>query len=233
MSDLTYRRVGHKGADHIAPGNTTASFDAALAAGVDMVEFDVLRTADGRLVLAHDLEDSRRPNVLTLEEGLDHLVTDAYAGIELDVDLKRAGYEGEVIEALRAHGLVGRTLISTMEEESLPVVRALEPGVRLGWSVPKLRRNPLSNPLTKPIALAFAYEYRRRLAGRVAAKLRAGEIDAVMAHFAVVDRRLVSVVKEAGGELFVWTVDDRARIARLERLGVAGIISNDPRLFSD
>jgi glycerophosphoryl diester phosphodiesterase len=86
--------------------------------------------------------------------------------------------------------------------------------------------------VTKPIALLFAYEYRRRLAGRVAAKLRAGEIDAVMAHYAVVDRRLVRVVKEAGGELYVWTVDDRARIERLERLGVTGIISNDPRLFS-
>jgi glycerophosphoryl diester phosphodiesterase len=231
MSELSYRRVGHKGADHIAPGNTTASFDAALAAGVDMVEFDVLPTADGRLVLAHDVEDSRRPNVLTLEQGLDHLVTDAYAGVELDVDLKRAGYEREVIEALRARGLIERTLISTMEEESLPVVRALEPAVRLGWSVPKLRRNPLSNPLTRPIALLFAYEYRRRLAGRVAAKLRAGAIDAVMAHFAVVDTRLVRTVTEAGGELYVWTVDDPGRIARLERLGVTGIISNDPRLF--
>jgi glycerophosphoryl diester phosphodiesterase len=118
-----------------------------------------------------------------------------------------------------------------MEEESLPVVRALEPAVRLGWSVPKLRRNPLSNPLTRPIALLFAYEYRRRLAGRVAAKLRAGAIDAVMAHFAVVDARLVRTVTDAGGELYVWTVDDPGRIARLERLGVTGIISNDPRLF--
>jgi glycerophosphoryl diester phosphodiesterase len=104
--------------------------------------------------------------------------------------------------------------------------------VRLGWSVPKLRRNPLSNPLTRPLALLGAYEYRRRLARRVATKLRAGAIDAVMAHYAVVDRRLVRVVAEAGGELYVWTVDDRERIAKLERLGVSGIISNDPRLFS-
>jgi glycerophosphoryl diester phosphodiesterase len=231
MPALTYRRVGHKGADHIAPGNTLASFDAALAAGVDMVEFDVLRLADGRLVLAHDLRDAGRPGVLTLDEGLDHLVTDAYAGVELDVDLKQSGYEREVIEALRARNLVERSLISTMEEESLPVVRAIEPGVRIGWSVPKMRRNPLSNPLTRPLALLGAYEYRRRLAGRVRARLQAGEIDAVMAHFAVVDRRLVRIVKENGGELYVWTVDEPKRIARLERLGVTGIISNDPRLF--
>ena len=42
---LRLRRVGHKGADLIAPGNTFASFDAALAAGVDMIEFDVLPEA--------------------------------------------------------------------------------------------------------------------------------------------------------------------------------------------
>src|SRR3954470_5634638 len=231
MPALTYRRVGHKGADHIAPGNTLASFDAALAAGVDMVEFDVLRMADGRLVLAHDLRDAGRPGVLTLDEGLDHLVTDAYAGIELDVDLKQAGYEREVIEALRQRNLVERSLISTMEEESLPVVRALEPGVRLGWSVPKMRRTPLPTPVTRPLALLGAYEYRRRLAGRVAARLRAGEIDAVMAHYPGVGRRLARVGQEAGGELYVWTVDEPARIEKLERLGVTGIISNDPRLF--
>ena len=61
----TLKRIGHKGADLIAPGNTLESFDAALAAGVDMVEFDVLpehRDGSGRLVLAHDYEvvDARR-----------------------------------------------------------------------------------------------------------------------------------------------------------------------------
>ena len=51
-------RVGHKGAAHVAPGNTIESFEAALEHGVDMVEFDILRTRDGRLVLAHDCEDA-------------------------------------------------------------------------------------------------------------------------------------------------------------------------------
>ena len=42
----------------MAPGNTVESFEAALEHGVDMIEFDVLRTRDGRLVLAHDYEDA-------------------------------------------------------------------------------------------------------------------------------------------------------------------------------
>ena len=37
---------------------------------------------------------------------------------------------------------------------------------------------------------------------------------------------------EAGGDLYVWTVDDRARIRALEALGVTGVITNDPRLFA-
>jgi len=40
-------------------------------------------------------------------------------------------------------------------------------------------------------------------------------------------------VERAGGELYVWTVDERPRIEALEALGVAGIITNDPRLFAE
>ena len=54
------------------PGNTPASFDAALAHGVDMIEFDVLpenqhEPEKGRLLLAHDYEHVE--NAPTLEEG--------------------------------------------------------------------------------------------------------------------------------------------------------------------
>ena len=36
-----FHRVGHGGASALAPGNTLASFDAAVEVGIDMVEFDV------------------------------------------------------------------------------------------------------------------------------------------------------------------------------------------------
>src|ERR1700693_722347 len=80
------RRVGHKGADLIAPGNTYASFDAALEAGVDMIEFDVLpERGSGLLILAHDHRDAARREPHTLDEGLAHLASAPFDGIELDV----------------------------------------------------------------------------------------------------------------------------------------------------
>ena len=83
------RRVGHKGADRITPGNTLASFDSAVEHGADMIEFDVLPEdardpRSSRLVLAHDYTHDLAA-APTLEEGLDHLVTESFADVDLDV----------------------------------------------------------------------------------------------------------------------------------------------------
>ena len=229
------RRVGHKGADHIAPGNTFASFQAALDAGVDMIEFDVLpehADGSGELLLAHDWGDAAARTPHTLDEGLAHFAGAAYDGIELDVDLKRAGYEERVAEALERHGLTERALVSTMEDSSLALLRERHPQIALGWSVPRIRRDPLRNPVTAPPAIVILWYVRRALPGVAANRIRRGEIEALMAHWRLVTPGLAWAVRRAGGELYVWTVDDARRIAELERIGVSGVISNDPRLFA-
>jgi glycerophosphoryl diester phosphodiesterase len=236
VSELSaLRRIGHKGADHIAPGNTAASFDAALAHGVDMIEFDVLpedwrRPGDGRLVLSHDYEHDLS-TALTLEEGLAHLASTAFTRVELDVDLKLPGYEERVVRALREYGLISRTLVSTQYMRSLVAIRAMEPGLRLGWSVPRVRRDYAASPLWAVPAWALLLRMRRRLPPAARAHLTARRCDAVMSHWRLVTPRLVRTVAAAGGELYVWTVDDAARIRRLEAMGVTGVITNDPRLF--
>jgi glycerophosphoryl diester phosphodiesterase len=244
------RRVGHKGADAIIPGNTYASFDAALEVGVDMIEFDVLpepppdwrkisvaqaeRLDHGGvpLLLAHDWGDASRRQPETLEDGLDHLASEPFTAVGLDVDLKLPGYELRVVEALRAHGLIERTLISTMYIESLDAIRAVEPGLKLGWTVPKLRRDPFRSPWTRALAyVGLAYSHVT-LPSRAARAIRTGRCHALMAHWRLVTPRLVRAVTSAGGELYVWTVDELPRLQALEALGVTGLITNDPRLFA-
>jgi len=229
------RRVGHKGAAHVEPGNTLASFDAALSLDVDMIELDVLSErpdGSGELLVAHDYHDMRSRSPLTFEQALEHLSRPEFAGLELDIDVKIPGYELRVVSALRSFGLVPRTLISGMFTAGLDEIRAAEPELRLGWSVPRVRRDYTTDMLTAIPALAILTGYRAMLPGRAKAALSSGRFDAIMAHWRVVTKGLVRSVREGGGQLYVWTVDDARMIARLSAMGVDGIITNDPRLFN-
>jgi len=224
-------RVGHKGADHVAPGNTIASFQAALEHDVDMIEFDVLPMRDGRLVLAHDYGDAISREPLTLEEGLDHFAGEAYNGVELDVDLKLPGYEREVVEGLLERGLDSRALISSTYPESLVVVGDAAPGVRRGWSVPRAKRDYTKSLLTVIPAYGLLAWVRAGLPAQASRAIGRGECEALMAHRLLVSRHLVDRIHRVGGQLYVWTVDDGREIERLEALGVDAVITNDPRLF--
>ena len=234
---MKLRRVGHKGADHIAPGNTTASFDAALAAAVDMIEFDVLpEDPEDRERLAADprarLRSTSRPTRSRSRRGSRTSPSPQFADVELDVDLKLPGYEARVVEALRRHGLVERTLVSTLSTCAASSCcaswsRGCGSAGRsraCGATTPRRRSPPCP-------AWALLLRMRRRLPAVAAAHVRAGRCDALMAHWRLVTPRLVRMLREAGGDLYVWTVDDAARIRGLEALGVTGVITNDPRLF--
>ena len=229
------RRVGHKGADHIAPGNTFGSFAAALEHDVDMIEFDVLpehEDGTGELLLAHDWEDVAKRTPHTLDEGLAHFAGAGYDGIELLVDLKTRGYEERVVSALNEHSLADRVLISTTEDTSLALLRRRHPQIAISWTLPRMHRNPLQNPVTALPAAAVLTYVRHALPGVAANRIRRGEIDALTVHFRLITPRLADAVRRAGGELYAWTVDDAARIRELEVMGVTGVISNDPRLFT-
>ena len=119
-----------------------------------------------------------------------------------------------------------------MYPESLDRLGELAPGLRRGWSVPRVRRNYLRSPAAVP-AYLIARVMRARLPGQAASRIRAGGCEAIMSHQILVSRRLVKAVHRAGGEVYVWTVDDARRIRALEALGVDGVITNDPRLFDD
>lgn len=230
------KRIGHKGAHLIEAGNTIASFEAARALDVDMIEFDVLRWK-GKLVVAHDPHDAaarESDSLLTLEEGLDYLAGPRFAAIGLDVDMKHRGFELELVDALGERGLHNRTTITTMYDRSLALIREHVPELHIGLTVPLVTRDWLSMPRPVQAVVAAGVGYHRvRQPARVGRLVRAGAIDAVMAFHAVISKRLVETVQTAGGEVYAWTVDDATTIERLVALGVDGIVSNDPRLLAD
>ena len=246
------KRIGHKGADGIRPGNTVESFEAAVAAGAEMIELDVLRPraefrdgADWRraaagpvgagappLLVAHDWGDAARRNPLRLHEAMDAFTRPPLDRVAIDCDLKIAGREDEVLTTLRERGLLGRAHISTMEVSSLMALRDLDPEIPIGWTVPKVTRDWNSVPWARPVVAAGLVSLRVRLPGIVRGRAQELGVSSIWAYHPVVTRRLVGACHDIGIELIAWTVDDTARMRTLAAMGVDGICTNDPRLFT-
>ncbi len=235
------RLVGHKGADAIAPGNTLESFRAAVGAGVDTVEFDVLWLPDSHLpveeraplVVAHDWHDAERRTPLALTEALDAFLEPPLDQVEIDLDIKLPGREEEIVEALRERDLVGRAMVSTMELYSLGRILQLEPALRRGWTYPKVTKDWASKRWAKGPMLGALAVMRQRLPGLAAEKLPKFGVEAMWVYHPLISARLARIAKLAGVELIAWTVDDLGKMQRLVDLGVNGICSNDPRLFAE
>lgn len=236
------RLVGHKGADLIAPGNTVESFRAAVEAGVDTIELDVLWTRDGHpridaaertpLVVAHDWHDAERRTPLTLGEGLDAFLEPPLDRVEIDLDIKLPGREEEIVVALRERELLGRAMISTMELSTLARIHELEPSLRRGWTYPKVTKDWASKRWARAPMLAALVAMRRRLPAIAARALPEMAVDSMWVYHPIVSRRLAQATEAAGVELIAWTVDDLPRMNKLLAAGVTGLCSNDPRLFA-
>lgn len=230
-TEFTYRRIGHKGAAALKMGNTIDSFEAAVEVGVDMIELDVLRAREGRLIVAHDRDDALRRRPLDLTEALDAFLERPLDEVELDCDLKRTGREAELAGALEGRGLLERAMVSTMEIESIRKLRQIEPDLRLGWTYPKIKRDWTQYGWASPAVTAGLTALRRRFPAILARRAPELEIDAVWAYHPIITPKLVDTARDIGVELFAWTVDDLARIRELIAMGVDGICSNDPRLL--
>jgi glycerophosphoryl diester phosphodiesterase len=250
--DGRFARVGHRGASALAPENTLQALELAVELGCDMLEFDVLDLADGTLVLAHsndlrevshgaargrvrsrDLEGLRRvaPDLPTLDEAL-AFCADRLPGIGLQIDLKRLGVEAATVEAVRRHGVLDRSWISTFEARSLRRLAELEPELPRSYTLPRDRfgiskRGPLA-PVVRAALGSLGASLPRRLAVMLA-RARAG---AATLHYSIASRAAIDSAHEVDAAVYVWTVDDPRLAERLVRDGADGIITNDPRIFT-
>jgi glycerophosphoryl diester phosphodiesterase len=242
-------RVGHRGAAALAPENTLRSFEAALAHGVDAIEFDVLDLVGGPLVLAHSndlgevshgaaagvvrersLEQLREvaPELPTLDDALAFL---AGRDVALHVDLKLTTRLDEVAAAVLHHGLAERTVVSSFHRPSLAAFAAAAPAIAIGYTYPEDRYGVSRRSALKPVIRAGTLALRRALVARVPGMIARAGAKALMLQHAVTSAAAVERAHRAGAAVWAWTVDDPDELARLEAAGVDAVISNDPRVF--
>jgi glycerophosphoryl diester phosphodiesterase len=224
-------RIGHRGAAALAPPNTIQAVEAALVHGVDLVELDVFGRPDRTLVLGHSRKELGEEPV-TLEDVFAFLAESA-PDVGLLADLKGAGWEQELVDALRRHDLVERAVASTSNVGTLQALRRLEPRLGRSYTYPRGRLYPGTRRASIPVRGPVLTALRLVLPFRIAGHVERVEASAVTLKHEVVSRRVVERCHELGVAVFVWTVNDRGLFRRLEALGVDGVISDDPRIFQE
>jgi glycerophosphoryl diester phosphodiesterase len=250
--DGGFARVGHRGASAHAPENTLRALELAVELGCDMLEFDVLDLVDGTLVLAHsndlrevshgavggrvrsrDLEGLRRvaPDLATLDEALAFCV-EKLPGIGLQLDLKRRGIEAAAVEALRSHGVLDRSWVSTFDARSLRALAELEPQLPRSYTLPRDRFGVAKRGPLAPVVRAALASIGASLPRRLPILLARTRAVAATLHHSIVSRAAIDRAHELGAAVYVWTVDDPRLAERLVRDGADGIITNDPRIFT-
>ncbi len=243
--------IGHKGAASLAPENTLAGFRAAVAAGVDLVEFDVLALAGGELVIghSHDLYELSHgaetgtaasmslgdlqalcPQLPTLDEALTFFKDEA-PRVGVHLDLKSPAALAEVARTLAQHGLVERSLVSSFHLGALRDLARLEPGIRVGASFPRDRlgidrRRGFGHAVTGGLRVL-----RPLTPVLVGALLARAQATVLVLHHALVSASAVQRAHARGAAVVAWTVDDRNDFDRVEEAGVDAVVTNNPSIF--
>jgi glycerophosphoryl diester phosphodiesterase len=244
-------RVGHRGAALLAPENTLRSFEAAIAAGAEAIEFDVLDLLDGPLVLAHcdDLDEVSHgaaagtvrdrslaelrevaPELPTLDEALAFLAE--RPELIVHVDLKLTSRLDEVATALARHGLVDRTVVSSFHLPSLAALGRHAPEVHIGFTYPEDRLGVARHRVLHPAIRVGTRVMRATLPQRVPSLAARAGAQALMLHHAVVSAATVERAHALGVAVWAWTVDHPHELERMLRAGVDAVITNDPRILT-
>jgi glycerophosphoryl diester phosphodiesterase len=247
MADRPEHRVeviGHGGAGAFFPGNSRQSIEQALKIGVDRIEFDVQRSADGDLVLVHDdhlrIDGGQKRAVrglkaaelrelltglLTIDEAIELIGHNA----AILIDVKAPSYQQLVIDAIRRHNLGGETAVSSTYANVLRDIRRASSDIRIGISTGhmanalpvKSARTLVSGALQISVPSVLAYAVRA-----------IGATDVMIQHRAC-SPRLVRQMHARGIKVNTWTVDQPKQIRRMIAMGVDGVISNRPDLVKE
>lgn len=215
-------KIGHRGAAGHAPENTLAAVRKGIAFGVDFVEIDIRRTADGRLVVLHDATVNRttdgkgRIERLCLQdlEKLDagdgeriptlaEVLKVATGKTGLMVELKIRGAAQQTVELVREAGFKNPVIYASFLHDELIHVRKADPKAPLMVLFGSLSR----------ASVVRAIKYGSSYVGLPHNKATGP---------------LVNSFHRAGLLVFVYTANDPDDIQRVLSLGVDGVISNFP-----
>jgi glycerophosphoryl diester phosphodiesterase len=213
--------IGHRGASAVAPENTIAAFEAAIAAGADGIEFDVHLSRDGEPVIIHDetlqrthglrrrvadltANELREVGVPTVHELFELMVQNSLL-LYLEIKESSAMLANECCRLVSEFSLSDRVIVECFDLTVLQRIEGLRTAALFGQGI-----------------YADRVILNRALA--VGASMLA-------LHYRLATPKLVENARLAGLKVVVWTVDDAAWIARARSMGIEALITNDPAMM--
>ena len=224
--------TGHRGAAGHAPENTLASIRKALEMGADRIEIDVQQSKDGVVVIMHDKTLKRTTNgkgyvrnktfaelsalvapaefaasfpnekIPTLEEAL--ILINGKAKFVIEIKDGNAYYpdiEQHIVDLIHQYKAEKWCIVHSFNDAALKKVHELDANI----------------PLHKLFVAGL---------GRDLAKWDYVQEFSVNEHFAT--KKMIEKVHKLGKKINVWTVNDKAKMETLVKMGIDGIISNFP-----
>ncbi len=224
--------IAHRGASAVAPENTIAAFEAAIAAGADGIEFDVRLSRDDVPVVIHDDTLRRTGRVrgrvadLTFAElnridvgswfsndfgnqripslkQLFELCRSNNMVLYLEMKSREPKLAETCCRLIHDHGLKARVIFECYEHSALETVRNIDSSLRTA----ALFQPPSSFILKRAQAIG------------------ASEI---ALHHRLTNKRLVEKARLANLKVVTWTVDDPAWVSRAQAHGIDALITNNP-----
>jgi glycerophosphoryl diester phosphodiesterase len=193
--------------------NSLELVEAALALGVEYVEFD-LQLVDGRLVVAHDADEAPR---VSYDAVLAALAGRAKAHLDLKFRSPAGTYE--VAAVTRAIEVLGAeaVLVTTLEDDSVRAVRRWWPDLAVGLS---LGRSVRGLPWRRQVAVRFSEL-------RPARRFAACGADVVVAKDVLARLGVRRWARRRGLDLVVWTVDRERALRWWTRPGRAAVVTTN------
>lgn len=208
----TYTKIlGHQGASVACRGNTIDAFVEARRQGADGVELDVRATAEGVLVVHHDVLPDPLPDwVPTLEDALD-----ACEAMIVNVEIKNSPLDPDFDPSDRVAAAVAEmvgarlgnpeVVVSSFNLATIDAVRAIDPAIATGWLT--------LDAFDQPAAAATAAERGHT---------------SLHPHLAGVTAAVVAAAHDLGLTVTTWTVDEPDRLRQVAADGVDAVITNVP-----
>ncbi|NLW20297.1 MAG: glycerophosphodiester phosphodiesterase [Clostridiales bacterium] len=226
----------HRGASGYAPENTLEAFQLAVDQGAQGVELDIHLTRDQQILVTHDeridrvSDGSGLISMLNLKDIKKHLFnkphpqyTQARAplleevldllkptGLEINIELKNSrvpyeGMEGRCVELVERLGMGDRVIYSSFNHHSMARLKAIAPRAVCGLLYDCCLRDP-------------------------AGLLRTSGMEALHPHFSdlLLNPDSYRPVREHGGLIHVWTVNDDRQMRRVMEAGADILITNYP-----